>query len=40
MEKARENEKDSEKAAIEFIQKKQREEAGKKLAERSNNEQA
>lgn len=36
MEKARENEKDSEKAAIEFIQKKQREEAGKKLAERSN----
>ena len=36
MEKARENEKDSEKAAIEFIQKKQKEDREKRLADRSN----
>jgi hypothetical protein len=36
MEKARENEKDSEKAAIEFIQKKQKEDMEKRLADRRN----
>ena len=36
MEKARENEKDSEKAAIEFIQKKQKEDIEKRLADRRN----
>ena len=35
MEKAKENEKDSEKAAIEFIQKKQKEEIEQKLAQRT-----
>ena len=36
MEKARETEKDSEKAAIEFIQKKQKEDIEKRLADRRN----
>ena len=36
MEKAKENEKDSEKAAIEFIQKKQKEDMEKRLADRRN----
>ena len=36
MEKAKENEKDSEKAAIEFIQKKQKEDMEKRLADRHN----
>lgn len=36
MEKARENEKDSEKAAIEFLQKKQKEDMEKRLADRRN----
>jgi hypothetical protein len=36
MEKAKENEKDSEKAAIEFIQKKQKEDIEKRLADRRN----
>ena len=36
MEKAKENEKDSEKAAIEFLQKKQKEDMEKRLADRRN----